>query len=131
MFFYLLGLGSNICPDDNIPQALQALSALGRLCAVSPCVCTAPVGATFHGDFKNQLAVLQSDLQPDPLKEQLQQIETRLGREPKNPSRRTKDRTIDIDILGYSDNEPDCRQITLSESYYQNIQQLWDQEINV
>ncbi|UXD88054.1 2-amino-4-hydroxy-6-hydroxymethyldihydropteridine diphosphokinase [Thalassolituus hydrocarboniclasticus] len=131
MRFYLLGLGSNIDPEQHMLQAREALASLGTLCAQSPVLRSAPVGDTFHFEFKNQLLILSSELLPGPLKQRLQKIEVDLGREPKNPSRKIKDRTIDIDILAMAASAAECRNTPLEESYYRELQQLWHQEENV
>ncbi len=131
MFFYLLGLGSNIRPDDNMSSALEKIAQLGEVCSVSERITTAPVGDTFHGEFRNQMAVLKSDLLPGPLKQRLQQIEVQLGREPKSPARKTKDRTIDIDILGQAGNADSCRSLPLEESYFSAVARHWPQDENV
>ncbi|TVV42111.1 2-amino-4-hydroxy-6-hydroxymethyldihydropteridine diphosphokinase [Thalassolituus sp. C2-1] len=131
MQFYLLGLGSNIDPEQHLLKAREALSSLGVICAESTILRSAPVGDTFHFEFKNQLLILSSELLPGPLKQRLQKIEVDLGREPKNPSRKVKDRTIDIDILCTAATETDCRHAILEESYYRELQQLWNQEENV
>ncbi len=122
---YLLGLGSNLEPHKHLPGAITELAHLGRISAQSPVVTTAPVGDTFHHEFCNQLLVLESDLLPGPLKQRLQHIEVKLGREPKNPDRKTKDRTIDIDILATANTAEECRQATLEEPYYLRVQQQW------
>lgn len=131
MRFYLLGLGSNIDPEQHLLKAREALASFSIICAESPILKSAPVGDTFHFEFKNQLLVVSSELLPGPMKQRLQQIEVALGREPKNPSRKAKDRTIDIDILCTAATEADCRHAILEESYYRELQQLWLQEINV
>ena len=122
---YLLGLGSNLQPQKHLPDAIAELAHLGRITAQSPVINTTPVGDTFHYEFCNQLLVLQSDLLPGPLKQRLQHIEIKLGREPKNPGRKTKDRTIDIDILATADTPDECRQAMLEEPYYQRVQEQW------
>lgn len=135
MFFYLIGLGSNICPQENLPRALKALENLGKVQAYSPVVSTVTVGHTFSGSFCNQLVVLASALAPQPLKQHLLDIETHMGREPKTPQRQYHDRTIDLDILAQDGSAEQVREAVLSEIYYRQIQQLWnkcnDQEVNV
>lgn len=135
MFFYLIGLGSNICPQENLPRALTALENLGKVQAFSAVVSTVTVGHTFSGSFCNQLAVLASALAPQQLKQHLLDIETHLGREAKTPQRQYHDRTIDLDILAQGNSAEQVRQAAVSEIYYRQIQQLWnggnDQEVKV
>jgi 2-amino-4-hydroxy-6-hydroxymethyldihydropteridine diphosphokinase len=131
MSFFLLGLGSNIKPEDNLTQAASALEQLGRVAATSPALATAPVGETFHHEFRNQLLILECDLPAPMLKHRLQAIEVDLGREPKSPARKTRDRPIDIDILAQAETLESCRHAVPEESYYQSVYQLWCQEENV
>ena len=128
---YLLGLGSNISPDINIPSACRALNMLGDVLQVSPVIATTTVGDTFTGPFMNQLVILQTELTEITLKEHLLAIESRHGREAKTPARKIKDRTIDIDILMSAGNATDCLHARLDESYYREVQQHWLQEENV
>ncbi|MDF1764388.1 MAG: 2-amino-4-hydroxy-6-hydroxymethyldihydropteridine diphosphokinase [Oleibacter sp.] len=131
MFYYLLGLGSNLNPQLNINKAIEALSGLGNVVDQSPVLTTPPVGDTFHHEFCNQLVILQSEIPPPLLKHRLQMVEVDLGREPKSPARKTKDRTIDIDIMGQADNHTACRNLPLEEPYYQRVKQQWHQTENV
>ena len=131
MTFFLLGLGSNICPADNLSAAHTALDELGEIVALSPALITEPVGDTFHHEFHNQLAVLCSDLPAPMLKHRLQAIEQHQGREPKTPARKTRDRTIDIDILAQAENADACRHAVPEESYYRRVYDYWSQVENV
>lgn len=125
MAFYLLGLGSNILPDEHLSSAYQELASLGDIMACSPTLETQAKGDTFSCSFKNQLIVLESDQVEPMLKQKLQRIEEKLGREPKSPSRKLKDRTIDIDILFRAHSFQDCQQAPLDDSYYQSVQTAW------
>lgn len=133
MSFYLLGLGSNIEPQAHLKKAISALKTLGEVTNTSPVLVTQPVGDTFHQEFCNQLVVFHSDLPAPMLKQRLLSIETDLGREPKCPSRATRDRTIDIDILGQDDSAEVCARLKPEESYYQRVYEVWrdSQEENV
>ncbi|WP_430462986.1 2-amino-4-hydroxy-6-hydroxymethyldihydropteridine diphosphokinase [Thalassolituus sp. LLYu03] len=131
MRFYLIGLGSNIAPQKNLPAAIRELAALGQLTSVSEVLATETVGDTYSGEFCNQLALLQCELPPPMLKHRLLSIESKLGREPKSPARKSHDRTIDLDILTVADNAAECRQAPLTEAYYRDIQQKWNQGVNV
>ncbi|WP_369855532.1 2-amino-4-hydroxy-6-hydroxymethyldihydropteridine diphosphokinase [Candidatus Thalassolituus haligoni] len=125
MAFYLLGLGSNLNPDEHLPLARQALLQHFELLATSPELETAPVGDTFQYPFKNQLAVISTGLGATRVKEILLEIERTLGREAKSPARKLKDRTIDLDILAEGSAAPECLNQILDESYYRRVQQIW------
>jgi len=125
MTFYLLGLGSNIQPAQHLSAAIDQLTELGEVMMVSEAVETAPVGDDFDRPFVNQLLLLRSSLVAPQLKFRLQQLEINLGREPKTPARKFKDRTIDIDILHKAGDANSCLQATLEDSYNRSIQQRW------
>ena len=131
MYYYLLGLGSNIAPEENISAALNALNDIARIVDSSPAVYTKAVGDSFSQDFMNQLVVVAAEL-PEPLfKHRLRAIEILLGRAPKSPARRTLDRTIDIDILAY-DTHPDLQPtFQQDESYYEALYYHWSGEEKV
>lgn len=133
MSFYLLGLGSNIEPQAHLKKAILSLKTIGEVSSASPVLVTQPVGDTFHQEFCNQLVVVFSELPAPMLKQRLLTIETDLGREPKCPSRATRDRTIDIDILGQASSHEACARLVPEESYYQRVSEVWrdSQEENV
>lgn len=125
MSYYLLGLGSNIDPYRYLQQARPALAELGSIVEHSAIIQTQAEGDSFSGMFCNQLLVLECSLPPTLLKQKLQRIEVALGREPKSPARKHKDRTIDLDILGKANSVEQCRQLPLTDSYYQQVQHQW------
>ena len=127
MTYFLLGLGSNIKPQQNLPAAIAAVEEVGNLVDVSPAVITAPVGDTFNHEFGNQLLILSCQLPAPMLKHKLQIIEESMGREPKSPARKTRDRTIDIDILGEAQSAVEARALVPDESYYAEVYANWNQ----
>lgn len=129
--FYLIGLGSNIRADEHMDKAIAALQALGTLYARSDRIATQAVGETFHADFKNQLLVLQCNDVAPVLKQKLLRIESQLGREGKSPGRKSRDRTIDIDIITNAESLEACCNIKPEESYYQRAAANWHQLSNV
>jgi len=131
MTYFLLGLGSNIEPQTHLPAAVTALDELGNVVERSPAIFTEPVGETFNQVFGNQLVVFQSDLPAPMLKQKLQRLEEHMGREPKSPARKTRDRTIDIDILTESEAHASLRAYVPEESYYAQVNAQWRQEENV
>lgn len=96
----ILGLGSNISPDQNLPEALRQLARLVKVLAVSSRWETAAVGSNGPA-FLNAAVLIETDLSSQTLKQQvLAHIESALGRV------RTVDknapRTIDLDILVFA-----------------------------
>ena len=126
MTYFLLGLGSNIEPEKHLELAREALAKEGTLVALSPALITEPVGDTFDGSFGNQLAIFQCELPAPMLKHRLQMIEQSLGREPKSPARKTRDRTIDLDIIAEADSLEAARKIAPEESYYAEVYKAWN-----
>lgn len=97
----IIGLGSNIEPEENLPAAVQALASKAKLVALSSAWQTPAVGGG-GPDFLNAAAELHTQLDAAALKAQvLAPIEASLGR------RREQDpnapRTIDLDILIFND----------------------------
>jgi 2-amino-4-hydroxy-6-hydroxymethyldihydropteridine diphosphokinase len=106
-----IALGSNLHspfgpPADNLREALQRMSALGRVKAVSSFHTTDPVGYLDQPEFVNAAALLETTLSPHDLLHGLLAIEHAMGRDraalpsnapPKGP------RIIDLDLLLYDD----------------------------
>lgn len=97
-----LSLGSNLGDRlENLRRACAALESRGiRLRRSSSVYETEPVDMREQGWFLNCVIEVETTLPPGTLLEELQQIESELGRErlqPKGP------RTIDLDILLYGD----------------------------
>lgn len=93
----VIGLGSNISPTENLPQALSLLERSITLVNISSTWKSQPVG-TQGPDFLNAAVLALTPLSAEELKNQiLRPVEASLGRE------RTSDpnapRTIDLDIL--------------------------------
>ena len=93
-----LSLGSNIEPEQCLPQAVAQLARYGRIKATSSVWQTTAVGFTEQADFLNAAVLAHTSLDLQRLKKEvLRPLEMRLGRV------RTDDknapRTIDIDIV--------------------------------
>jgi 2-amino-4-hydroxy-6-hydroxymethyldihydropteridine diphosphokinase len=96
-----LSLGSNVGDrETNLRQAIQQLSVLGRVVAVSSFYETEPLEFTQQAWFLNCALALESAATPHQLLDQLLQIEKDLGRE---RSQKKGPRSIDIDILLFGD----------------------------
>jgi len=115
--WYLCGLGSNISPEQNLPRALARLARLFGQVSLSPVVRTAPQGMDSDNSFLNALAVFQSDLPPDQVKQQLNALEESLGRDRSDPFSGVRDRPIDVDILE-TRTSPAFTGSSITESYY-------------
>ncbi|PVV12673.1 MAG: 2-amino-4-hydroxy-6-hydroxymethyldihydropteridine diphosphokinase [gamma proteobacterium symbiont of Ctena orbiculata] len=95
-----LSLGSNMAPENHIPQALHDLEAIFGDLRVSPIYESEAVG--FKGDnFHNMVVGISTDRSPRELVSILRQLEARHGRE--RAQERFNSRTLDIDLLTYGD----------------------------
>ena len=91
-----ISLGSNIEPDLNLPLAIQKLSRLGKILAVSGVYQNPALGPSQRPDFLNAAVLMETEYQALGLRHELRTIESELGRV------RTEDkyaaRTIDLDL---------------------------------
>jgi 2-amino-4-hydroxy-6-hydroxymethyldihydropteridine diphosphokinase len=96
-----LGLGSNIDPEPNLVLAVRELRRRFGTVKVSP-VYRAPAIGFDSPDFLNAVAVVDTDLAPVDLLEEIEAIHTIAGRE-RSSSTTWVARTLDIDLLTYGD----------------------------
>lgn len=97
---YWVGLGSNV--GDGPALILSALARLGMVPGIrirrrSHCYRSPPWGRHDQADFTNAVVLLDSELTPRELLEQLLLVESRLGRE--RGAARWGPRTMDLDLL--------------------------------
>jgi len=94
----------------NLTRAALDISVLpgSSLHAVSSIYETAPVGEGYSGPFLNAVLGLRTQLEPEELLHHCQRIETSHGRD-----RNTGDRTLDIDILLYGDDQLQNERLTI------------------
>ncbi|MCK4707564.1 MAG: 2-amino-4-hydroxy-6-hydroxymethyldihydropteridine diphosphokinase, partial [Gammaproteobacteria bacterium] len=98
-----IGLGSNLDdPDQQIINAFEDLNKIEktRLVTDSGLFKSPPMGPQDQPDYINAVALLETELDAEPLLDQLQLIENRHGR---IRSRHWGERTLDLDILLYGD----------------------------
>ncbi|WP_263410980.1 2-amino-4-hydroxy-6-hydroxymethyldihydropteridine diphosphokinase [Terriglobus tenax] len=94
-----IALGSNLGDrESHLRQAIQQLSALGQVVAVSSFYDTEPVGYLDQPRFLNAACVLETGLTPLILLREMLEIERKMGRNralvaPKGP------RVLDLDLL--------------------------------
>ena len=96
----VIGLGSNIDPETNIPRARTLIGDLYTIIAESAFVQTTPVGFSDQPDFINGALLIETPDDPSRLNERLKDIEARLGRI--RGLNRFGPRTIDLDILVFN-----------------------------
>lgn len=96
-----IGLGSNLGDRaQRIEEAAGRIAALGTVVARSSLYETAPVGGPEQGPFLNAVVLLDTDLTPRRLLDELLAAETAMGRD---RTERWGPRLIDLDLLLYGD----------------------------
>ena len=93
----VIGVGSNIEPEVNVPRARERIAERHVILAESPLVETSPVGYVDQPDFTNGALLLETRADRERLKADLKAIEVLLGRRP--GMNRYGPRTIDLDIV--------------------------------
>ncbi len=101
-----IGLGSNLgCREENISRALKQLSGISdgsvKVLRCSSIYESKPWGKTDQPDFLNQVAEVETTLEPKALLVLLKKIERELGRT--QATERWGPRVIDLDILFWDD----------------------------
>lgn len=93
----IIGIGSNIAPDKNIPLALEFLAEKVIIEKISALVRTKPIGIADQPDFINGAVKITTQLSREELQLFLKTTEDRTGRDRSLP--RFGPRTIDLDIV--------------------------------
>jgi len=98
----IIGLGSNIEPDQNIQQVREILAQKYHVVAESCFKVTKPVGKVEQADFINGSILIETKLAIGRLKTELDKIEKTMGRN--RPHDHHGPRTIDLDIVVWNGN---------------------------
>ena len=93
----VIGVGSNVTPEKNIPRARDCLRAEFTVLAESDFIETEPIGIAGQPNFINGAVLIKTELGEAELKKKLLKIEHSLGRT--RFSDKYAPRTIDLDIL--------------------------------
>ena len=113
-----IALGSNLPSpwggrEQNLRVAIERLSALGEVTAISSFYDTAPVLYTNQPRFLNAAALLRMSLEPAPLLRALLEIEIMMGRD-RSPGALAKGpRTLDLDLLWFDNRVLATPELTL------------------
>lgn len=106
-----LGLGSNLGERrQNLATALERLSALGKVKAVSSLYETEPVDVADQPWFLNCVLALETEQMPRQLHAAVKRIEQEVGRRPTRPG---GPRVLDIDILLFGNSVIETPQLTV------------------
>ncbi len=109
-----IGLGSNLDrPAEQVRSAVRELGQLSqvRLCASSGLYRSPPMGGLDQPDYINAVVQVETDLGPDQLFHELQEIERQHGRERKHEH--WASRTLDLDLLLWGQERIDSETLTL------------------
>ena len=93
----IIGIGSNIHPEENIIEALKLLGESFKVLQVSTMVRTSPIGITDQPDFLNGAVKIITELDASSLQTILKKIEDKLGRDRSLP--KFGPRTMDLDVV--------------------------------
>ena len=93
----IIGMGSNIDPEQNIAAALFLMRQDHTLISVSSLIKTSPIGIREQPDFLNGAAKVFTILEMAEFKGYLKNVEDRLKRDRTAP--KYGPRTIDLDIV--------------------------------
>ncbi|MDE0214386.1 MAG: 2-amino-4-hydroxy-6-hydroxymethyldihydropteridine diphosphokinase [Deltaproteobacteria bacterium] len=93
----VIGVGSNIEPERNVPEARRHIAHRHVIVAASPFVQTRPVGCVDQPDFTNGALLVETPVDRERLRADLKAIEALLGR--RRGEKRYGPRTIDLDIV--------------------------------
>ena len=93
----IIGIGSNINPEDNIKDSLMILEREVEVKEVSSWVKTTPIGITDQDDFVNSAVKICTAMTKEELVHYLKKLEDRLGRDRTLP--KFGPRVIDLDII--------------------------------
>jgi 2-amino-4-hydroxy-6-hydroxymethyldihydropteridine diphosphokinase len=97
MNLVIIGIGSNIGPEKNIPAMLDILGSEVNIVKISKLVKTKPIGIKNQPDYINGAVKVVTGLGIDEFRSLLKKVEDRLGRDRNAP--KYGPRTIDLDIV--------------------------------
>jgi len=93
----VIGVGSNIDPENNVEKAKNAVVNHHNLIKVSSFIETEPIGCKNQDNFLNGAFLIETEMDATALKFWLKNLEKKLGRvESEN---KDGPRTIDLDII--------------------------------
>lgn len=97
----IIGLGSNIRPEENIKKAMEHIQKLGRIRKKTKFIYTKPERKKDQPDFLNGALVISTDQYYEDLYDRLKSTEDLLGRD--RSGDKNGPRIIDLDIVAFND----------------------------
>jgi 2-amino-4-hydroxy-6-hydroxymethyldihydropteridine diphosphokinase len=93
----IIGIGSNINAEYNIPEMLRLLDADVEIIQISKMIQTKPIGIIEQADYSNGAVKIRTEMKLETLTLYLKNLEERMGRDRSQP--KFGPRNIDLDIL--------------------------------
>jgi len=93
----IIGIGSNIEADRNIPEMLRLLATKVEIVQVSQMVQTKPIGITEQAEYTNGAVRIRTEMNLETLSLYLKMLEDQMGRD--RSQEKFGPRNIDLDIL--------------------------------
>ena len=117
---FLMGIGSNIKPHENLVAIIDQLLEHFPRITLSRVLMLPPIGMNSQHDFLNVVVFIETEITEDKLKDICNAIEVNLGRDRTDPTRKTKDRTADLDILtaAHFPKDSDRASHTITDEYF-------------
>ncbi|HZH88111.1 MAG TPA: dihydroneopterin aldolase [Chitinophagaceae bacterium] len=97
----IIGMGSNIDPENNFSKALDCLQDFVKIIQRSDFIMTKPLKFEEQADFLNGAILVLTKKSLSELKMELKQIEARLGRV--RQENKNAPRCIDLDVVSFND----------------------------
>lgn len=97
----IIGIGSNINPENNIQASLMLLAREVEVKGTSSWAKTTPIGITDQDDFVNGAVKIRTTMSMEELIYYLKRLEDRLGRDRTLP--KFGPRVIDLDVIVWND----------------------------
>ena len=116
----VIGLGSNLDnPEQQVLQALKELDGIPgiRILKTSSLYSSVPVGPQDQPDFVNAVALVSTELEPEPLLNALQDLENRHRRV---RLRHWGPRTLDLDVLFFGKQVIDTPRLRVPHPEFRN-----------
>lgn len=120
----IIGIGSNINPEENIQKSLALLKQNVEIIAISSWVKTTPIGITKQNDFINGAVRIRTNLSKVDLINYLKKLENKLGRDRSLP--KFGPRTIDLDIVTWNKNIVD-KDYYVRDFIKNAVNELWQE----
>ena len=108
----IIGIGSNVEADKNIPKMLSLLAEKVKIIQVSELVQTKPIGIIEQPDYINGAVLIRTEMNLEVLTKYLKKLEDQMGRD--RSQKKFGPRNIDLDILIWNN-------VVIDPDYYTRI----------